>query len=97
MNKKNFIVLSTVLAMVVVMLTLFYFSKANADQFLALFQNYFLYAYGQDPISAFCIFFVLHAPYHIFLLPGYTLFVIAAGFFLDNALYTFFLLYIGRC
>lgn len=88
--------LSIVAAILVVMLMLFFFYKHNTDRFLNLFQNYFLYAYGQNTVTSFCIFFVLHAPYHIFLLPGYTLFAIAAGFFLQDVFYTFCMFFVGR-
>ena len=93
MNKKNFMLLSLAAAIMLTMCALFLYYKHNTDRFLSLFQSYFMYAYAQDPLTSFCIFFVLHAPYHIFLLPGYTLFAIAAGFFLQDVLYTFCVLF----
>lgn len=96
MNKKDFTLLSILVVVLITMFSLFIFYKNNTDRFLGLFQNYFMYAYSQDFISSFCVFFVLHAPYHIFLLPGYTLFAIAAGFFLQDLMYTFTILFIGK-
>ena len=96
MKKKNFVLLSVVAGILLVMTLLFFFYKHNTDRFLNLFQNYFMYAYSQSPIVSFCIFFVLHAPYHIFLLPGYTLFAIAAGFFMQDVFYTFCMFFVGK-
>ena len=95
MNKKNVVIVSILSALALSILLIFIFYKRNTDRFLVLFKNYFLYAYNQDPISSFIIFFVLHAPYQIFILPGYTLFAIAAGFFLKDIIYAFLMLFLG--
>ena len=96
MNKKNLILSTVGIILTLTMLSLYFFFKHNSPKFVILFQNYFLFARTQDLMTSFFIFFVLHAPYHIFFLPGYSLLALSAGFYLKNFLLAFLMLLSGN-